>query len=201
MPSVEQKADRDEERIRLRAQSELSDRRYAHTAGVVEAAAKLAARYGEEVGKARLAAWLHDIAREWPTERLHLYAEKIELPSGFALIPALLHGPVAAHLAQEWFNIDDEDLLNAVRYHTTGRLGMSRLERIVCLADAIEVGRRYDGVEALRTLATTDLNRALAESFDQTLRHLLDRRQPIFPLTVMARNAFWDEVRLSTSKP
>ena len=137
------------------------------------------------------------MAREWPADKLQQYAERIEIPSGFALIPALLHGPIAASLAPEWFGIKDEDVLNSVRFHTTGRVGMSKLEMVICLADAIEPSRGYPNVEHIREVAQTDLVKALAESFDSTIQYLLESHQSIFPLTVMARNEFWDEVSRS----
>lgn len=185
-----------EQQIQKRVQAELSEARFVHTRGVVATAVELAARFGEDVHKARIAAWVHDIAREWPFEKQLQFAEGIEIPSGFALIPALLHGPIAASLAPEWFGVEDEDILNAVRFHTTGRVGMSKLEMILCLADGIEPGRQYPGVEQIREIAKTDLVLALAQSFDSTITYLLQTHQPIFPLTVMARNEFWDRMRI-----
>ncbi len=177
-----------------KAQAELSPARFEHTKGVVETAEGLARRYGVDVTKARVAAWIHDIAREWPQERLAHVAEQVEIPAGFALIPAILHGPIAAHLAAEWFGIDDEDIQNAVRFHTTGRVGMSDLEKVLFLADATEPGRKYPGVDKIRVLAERNLDLALAESFDNTILYLLQTHQPIFPLTVMARNELWEQV-------
>jgi predicted HD superfamily hydrolase involved in NAD metabolism len=188
-----------ENAIRQRVQASLSAARFEHTVGVVETAEQLAQRYGVDVKRARLAAWIHDVAREWPAEQLMQFAEKVEIPSGFASIPAILHGPIGAHLAGEWFGIDDEDVKNAIRYHTTGRVGMSDLEKVIILADAIEPGRRYPGVERIRELALRDLNTALAESFDNTLLYLIKTHQPIFPLTVMARNELWELVERQQS--
>jgi predicted HD superfamily hydrolase involved in NAD metabolism len=183
-----------EEQIRERVRAELSSRRFGHTVGVVKTAEQLAQRYGVSPGRARMAAWIHDLAREWPIDKLVQYAEKVEVPTGFGRIPELLHGPIAAALLREWFGVVDEEMANAVRYHTTGRIGMTVLDQIIYLADAIEPGRKYDGVDSIRQLASTNLSRALAESIDNTLRYLLNRRQPIFPLTVMVRNDLWEEI-------
>ncbi len=183
-----------EQEVAERVRAELSDARFAHTEGVVAAATELASRFGASVQAARLAAWIHDIAREWPIERLLQAALRMDIPSGFALIPALLHGPIAAGLAGEWFGVSDA-VADAIRYHTTGRVGMSVLEKVVCLADAIEQGRDYPGVNDIRTAAQSDLNLALAMSFDSTIHYLLLKREPIFPLTVMARNEFWELTR------
>jgi predicted HD superfamily hydrolase involved in NAD metabolism len=183
-----------ENAMQERVRASLSPARYEHTVGVVETAEKLAERFGVDVQRARTAAWLHDIAREWSTEQLLQVAEQVEIPSGFASIPAVLHGPISAFLASEWFGVDDEDVKNAIRYHTTGRVGMSDLEKVIILADAIEPGRRYPGVDRIRELALRDLNVALAHSFDSTLLYLIKTHQPIFPLTVMARNELWEQV-------
>jgi predicted HD superfamily hydrolase involved in NAD metabolism len=83
---------------------------------------------------------------------------------------AVLHGPIAAAFLEREFGIDDEEIADAIRYHTTGRPGMGLLEQVVCLADAVEPGRAYPGVERLRQLAFQDLDLALAEMFDSTLR-------------------------------
>lgn len=180
-----------EQDIVEQVQSQMSDARFAHTKGVVAASEELARRYGVDIQAARTAAWIHDVAREWPLERLLQYAERVEIPSGFALIPNILHGPIGAALAHEWFEVGDEEVMNAIRYHTTGRVGMSTLEKVLCLADAIEAGRNYPRIEEIREWAIRDLTQALARSFDATISYLLVRHEPIFPLTVMARNDLW----------
>lgn len=184
----------EEKEVEERVRAELSSVRFAHTEGVVEAATELASRFGADIGDARVAAWMHDVAREWPGERLLQAAEHMEIPSGFALIPSLLHGPIAAGLAVEWFGVEGS-VADAIRYHTTGRVGMSLLEKVVCLADAIERGRDYPGVDEIRDDARRDLNLALAKSFDSSISYLLHKQRPIFPLTVMARNEFWELTR------
>lgn len=181
-----------EAEVQEQVRADLSASRFAHTEGVVTSVTELAERFGADVQQARVAAWLHDMAREWPTSRLQQAAEKVDVPNGFAVLPGLLHGPIAAALAIEWFGIDD-DVANAIRFHTTGRVGMTRLEKVVCLADAIEPGRVYPGVQEIRSTAREHLELALAKSFDATLRYLIESQQPIFPLTVMARNEFWEQ--------
>lgn len=185
----------DEKTIAERVQAEMSQARFQHTQGVVEAAEVLAGRFGVDVEAARTAAWIHDVAREWPTEKLLQYAERVEIPSGFAVIPNLLHGPIGAAIAHEWFDVGNLDIANAIRYHTTGRVGMSQLEMILCLADGIEAGRNYPGIDDIRHWAELDLTYALAQSFDCTLTYLIKRNEPIFPLTVMARNDLWERVK------
>ncbi|QQE77360.1 bis(5'-nucleosyl)-tetraphosphatase (symmetrical) YqeK [Alicyclobacillus sp. SO9] len=173
---------------------ELSVQRFAHTRGVAETAEALAVRFGADPEKAKTAGWIHDIAREWSVDRAQDFARKIDVPQGFSQVPTLLHGPIAAYMLQHRFGLKDEDTANAVKYHTTGRAGMSLLEKVVCLADAIEPGRDFPDVPKIRDLATRDINRALAESFDSVIRFLLEEHRIILPLTVTTRNDLWRQV-------
>ncbi len=181
------------------ARQALSEARFQHTCGVVETAARLARQYGLDEERVQLAAWIHDAAREWPIDRLLAAAEEIDVPAGFAEVPILLHGSVAASLLQAEFGCTDADVLDAIRYHTTGRVGMTDMDKVLCLADAIEPGRSYKGVDTLRELAFTNLDKALATSFDQSIQYLIARHQPIFPLTVMARNHLWETILGNTN--
>ncbi|MDI3257355.1 MAG: bis(5'-nucleosyl)-tetraphosphatase (symmetrical) YqeK [Kyrpidia sp.] len=184
-----------EEEIREKIRVALSPARFTHVEGVVSTAERLAHRYGVDGKKARLAAWVHDWAREWPEERLEQAAAELGIDREVFGPPAVLHGPIAAASLVQEFGVDDGEIANAVRYHTTGRPGMSPLEQVVCLADAVEPGRAYPGVERLRRLAAQNLDLALAEMFDAALRDLLDRGRPVAVLTVLARNECWARVR------
>lgn len=167
----------------------LSPSRFTHVEGVVATAIDLARHYGVSVEKATIAAWLHDLAREWSKENLLEAAKLFTVPEGFAEVPILLHGPVAAHLGETLYGIDDEEILDAVRYHTTGKPDMARLCSVLFVADAIEPNRFYPGVTQLREEAFIDLRRAVRMSIDETIRYLLALERPLFPLTVLARNA------------
>ncbi len=102
--------------------------------------------------------------------------------------PQLLHGPVGAVVAREEYHIDDENILNAISYHTTGREGMNTLEKIIYLADFIEEGRSYPGVDALRKCAKIDLDTAMVMAFSNTIRYIAGIGGLIHPRTVIARN-------------
>lgn len=183
-----------EEQIREKIKAELSPKRFKHVEGVVQTADRLARIHGANPEQARLAAWIHDFAREWPQEKLVEMAKDNHIDDIYFEISELLHGHIAAILAPREFGIQDEDVQNAARYHTSGRTGMSLLEKVVCLADAIEPGRDYPVVEEMRRVAEEDLDLALAMSFDNTIEYLIHRRQPIFPLTVIARNDLWKSI-------
>ncbi|ARU63525.1 metal-dependent phosphohydrolase [Tumebacillus avium] len=169
----------------------LSPRRFQHVCGVVDAADLLAKRFGVDVEKARLAAWIHDYAREWPVDKWYETAKERGVDPAFFEVAEMLHGPIAASMLEDVFGLQDEEIAGAVRYHTSGRAGMTPLEKVVCLADYIEAGRDYPAVHDLRKQAEADLDLALASAFDNTIRFLLDKNKPIFPLTIVARNDLW----------
>lgn len=154
-------------------QKSLSKDRYRHTLGVEQTAVKLAQRYGEDVEKARIAALLHDCARCLDSaEMRRLVGER---GSGTAL-RALMHAPAGAKLAKERYGVTDESILSAIRWHTTGHEGMTRLEKIVYLADFIEPNRpNYPGLEKLRQEAFRDLDRAVRMAAENTMRYVRAR--------------------------
>lgn len=169
----------------------MKEKRYIHTLGVMETAIELAQRFGEDPKKAELAAILHDVCKFADID----WMEKIVREEGLdaRLIgwgSELLHGPVGAYVAQTEFQVTDEDVLNAIRFHTTGRPSMSRLEKIIYIADMIEPNRNFNGVERLREKAKKDLDTAMRACIRHSLAFLVDTKQPIFPLSVECFNDF-----------
>lgn len=164
-------------------------KRWKHTEGVMETAVILANRFGADPVKADLAALLHDLAKFWPIEEQ--VAVIVENQLDMELLQydkQLLHAEVGAFVAKRDYEIEDPEVLDAIRYHTSGRIGMTLLDKIVCLADYIEPGRDFPGVEEIRKLAEHHLEEALIAGFDSTIRFLLEKRKSIFPTTVFARN-------------
>lgn len=179
----------DRETLLRALRDEVPEPRYRHTLGVVEAAVRLAERYGADPTKAELAAILHDFAKFWPIDRLRAAVQASAFPQDvLAYDTELWHGPVAAEVAKARFGVADEDVLNAIRYHTTGRPGMSVLEKVVCLADYIEPGRQFPGVDEIRRLAEVDLDAALAKALGGTIAYLISRGMRVYPLTLLAYN-------------
>lgn len=183
--------------LRQRLAESLTPARYKHVLGVVETSVALARRFGAPVLDAELAASFHDLAREWPQDRLlaHARDRKLDVPAAWLEAPILLHGPVAADVARVEYGVEDADVLNAVYYHTTGRPGMGELEMVLFVADAIEPSRDYPGVDDIRLLAEKDLKAAALASLESTLRYALDRGFAIDLTTVNARNELLNEVR------
>ncbi|MGK7377829.1 bis(5'-nucleosyl)-tetraphosphatase (symmetrical) YqeK [Planococcus sp. 1R117A] len=160
----------------------LPENRYNHVRGVVETATVLAEKFNVPVEKARVAAILHDVAkfsdREWM--KSILISENMD-PLLLEYHAELWHAPVGAYMARTEFGIDDEDVLNAIKYHTTGRPGMSDLEKIIYIADLIEPTRKFSGVEELRQLADQGLNVMMEASVKHTIEFLVSKNQPVYP--------------------
>ena len=168
----------------------LTPHRFEHSLGVQDMAVRLAERYGGDRQKAALAGLVHDCAKdltmEQMEERLQRYALKLDEVS--LREPALIHGPLGACVAQDLFQIDDQEILGAICYHTTGRENMTLLEKIIYLADFIEPCRDYPGVERLRQIAWESLDRALLLSFDNTIAYVISLKSLLHPNTILARN-------------
>ncbi|WP_274651981.1 bis(5'-nucleosyl)-tetraphosphatase (symmetrical) YqeK [Paenibacillus humicola] len=169
--------------------AEMPERRWAHTLGVMETAVKLAERFGGDPEKADRAAILHDVAKYWPTARMETIIRGQGLPADLLdYDKELWHAPVGAFVAERDYGVSDHQVLDAIRYHTSGRERMTLLDKIVCLADYMEPGRDFPGVHKIRELAEHSLEKALIAGFDSTISYLLAQGKRIYPLTVAARN-------------
>ncbi len=163
-----------------------------HSRRVAETAGLLAARYGVDEESARLAGLLHDWDREQSSERLFAAAASaaIEVSSADATVPYLLHARTGASAVRETFPDLSEEIVTAVAHHTVGAVEMSDLDRVVYVADMIEPGRAYPGVEALRELATSaGLPELFASAYQQSILYLINSRKRIHPDTVSVWNA------------
>lgn len=171
--------------------SNLDKKRYEHTNRVVEEAVALSDIHDLDRNKARTAALLHDAMKNRSTAFLVSHLNEDPMTQLDAQRPPeVLHGFSAALFSRSEAGIEDEDILNAIRYHTTGRSEMSDLEKVVYLADVIEAGRSYAGLESLRELAYHDLDRAMLMALEMSLAHLQEKGRTIDPDTVSARDYF-----------
>jgi predicted HD superfamily hydrolase involved in NAD metabolism len=155
------------------ARERLSGKRYAHTSRVADVAERLARIHSLDPKRARLAALLHDTAREVGKEELLRVAEEEDLyMSDFEREwPILLHGPVAAELARRDLGVEDEEVREAVRHHTTGGQGMGSLALALFVADKIEPARTGPNVEELRDLAVEDLCEAATAALEGSISY------------------------------
>ncbi|NBD22911.1 bis(5'-nucleosyl)-tetraphosphatase (symmetrical) YqeK [Paenibacillus glycinis] len=169
--------------------AEMPERRWTHTLGVMETSIILAERFGGDPERAERAAILHDVAKYWPTARMETMIKEHGLPEELLRYDKeLWHAPVGAFVAERDYGVSDAEILDAIRYHTSGRERMTLMDKIVCLADYMEPGRDFPGVKHIRELAEHSLNRALLAGFDSTIMYLLQQGRRIFPLTIAARN-------------
>ncbi|NSL50258.1 bis(5'-nucleosyl)-tetraphosphatase (symmetrical) YqeK [Calidifontibacillus erzurumensis] len=169
---------------------QLTDKRYEHTIGVMETSIQLAKKYGADVKKAELAAIFHDYAKFRPKEEMEKIIISQKLPSQLLDYHSeLWHAPVGAYLVKEEAGIDDEEILQAIRYHTTGNKDMTLLDKIVFLADYIEPGRKFPGVDHVRELSQQSLDKAVIQALKNTIKFLLDKNQLIYPDTLETYNS------------
>lgn len=156
----------------------LSESRIRHTLGVRETAVELADRFGARMQAAAVAAILHDIAKALPLSEMQDVAKRwdLALPEDILESGDLLHGPAGAAIAGHELGIRDPEILSAIACHTVGKPGMSKLEKILFIADAIEPNRRpYPGLEDLRRLVQTDLDAAVLASMRRTREYVLSK--------------------------
>ena len=165
--------------------------RYIHSVNTMKAAVSLAEHYGEDREAAAAAGLLHDCAKDLRDDetleycRLHgIQVNELERRQVF-----LMHGEVGAILAAEKYEVNDEIILNAIRYHTTGHPDMNTMDKIIFLADYIEPGRTHNEVDNVRKLAYEDINKALIGAFDNIIRYVIRQKGLIHPDTIKARNS------------
>ncbi|TDQ38033.1 bis(5'-nucleosyl)-tetraphosphatase (symmetrical) YqeK [Aureibacillus halotolerans] len=167
----------------------LTEARMTHTLGVVETAVELAERYSEDKDKTAFAAMLHDCAKCIPPDEQKQYM--LDHNIGHDLLHFhhnTWHAVVGADLVRTQFAIEDDRVLYAIRYHTTGRQGMTTLEKIIFLADYIEPNRKFDGVDDVRDLAEKSLDAAIIKAMANTITMLVNTHQTVVPDTFFAYN-------------
>lgn len=166
------------QQIHDRLKEVLSPKRFKHSLGVMETAVKLAAQNGVDTKKAELAGLLHDCAREMTVEDILKICRQnnIEVDDISLIQPKLLHGPAGSIVAREVYGIEDEEILNAIYCHTTGRRNMSTLDKIIFLADYIEPGRDFPGVDKAREAVFEDLDKGMVVSLTGIIKHLVEKR-------------------------
>ena len=175
------------EELRPIALSYLKAKRIPHVLGTEQTAKELAERYGANVEKARFAALLHDATKRLSMEEqlalcehYHIALDELEQRA-----LKLLHAKTGAALARDVFGADDE-IYNAILWHTTGKPGMTVLEKVLYLADYIEPNRDFDGVEELRKVVWEDIDRGLAMGLTMTVEEMEERGNPVHHNTLEA---------------
>lgn len=176
--------------LREFVQERVTPFRFKHSQRVADLAVRLAKKHGLDAKEAYLAGMLHDLCRELPQEKLLALAKEhnIIVTEYEKNWPLVLHGKVASEIYRDKFNLSDA-VKEAMAFHVTGHPDMRELACIIYLADKLEEGRDYLGIEKLRLLAMEDYLAALLLSLDYSLYYLLQKGFPIHPDTVRLRNS------------
>ncbi len=174
--------------MRRKLQQTLAPSRYEHVMGVEETARRLAKQYGVDEARAGLAGLLHDCAKVSDRERMLAWAaaygvDRALLPQD---VPAAWHGPVGEAVARAEYGVTDAGVLHAIRVHTTGCEAMSLLDKVLYVADMIEPGRAYPGVDEIRAAARQSLDGAVLAAMRRKLAYVKSTGRALDPRTAQA---------------
>ena len=180
------------EEMRILLQQSLKPKRYEHSVRVYMTALKMAEHYHADVNKVAVASLIHDCGRQIPKEDSVAKAKELGIPVDPVeeTQPILLHAKLGVYYAIHKYGVspDDREVLEAIRYHSTGTVDMTQTAKIVFLADLIEPGRDFEGVETLREASFQDLDRGMLLSYDNTIRYLLEDGLLIHPDAIAGYN-------------
>ena len=176
--------------------SKLTPERYTHVLSVRELALDLAKRYGADLRKVNLAVLLHDCAKWMRTSEQYEAAanHEIQLDEIERRNPSLLHALIGAEFAVSHFDVDNPEILNAIRVHTTGSGKMTLIDKILYVADFAEPKRHHAEAHSVRELAYQDLDEAVFETSRYKIEYLLVKGVLIHPHTIDAYNSALQEI-------
>lgn len=170
-------------------QSQMSRERFQHVLGVEQVAVQLAEKFGVSTEAASIAALTHDYAKERSDKEMQelIFSEKLDL-EWLDYGSNIWHGPLGAVLVERELGISNPDILNAIRHHTIGAEKMTLLEQVIYVADYIEPGRNFPGVERARVLVEENLQEAVRYETKRILQHLIEQNRKIYPKTIATYN-------------
>ena len=184
------------QKLRKSLEKELKPDRFDHTLGVAYTAANMAFIHGADVEKALIAGFLHDCAKCMSHEEQIKICEKnkIDISEVERRNHSLLHAKVGMYLARTKYDVYDTDILNAIRWHTTGREDMPLLEKIIYIADFIEPNRKpLEDMETIRKEAYTDIDKCLAHILHNSVIYLKTIGKEIDDATMIAYEYYKDK--------
>lgn len=164
--------------------------RYHHSLRVLETATSLGKIYNVDLDKIRVASILHDCGKFQNIRNLLKMASKFDiiLDNVMEHNLELIHGPLGSRIAEIEYGIKDIEILNAIKYHTTGREDMTMLDKIIYISDYIEPKRSFQGVEEVRKMAFKNIERSILLAMEGTIKFLIENEKLIHLDTIKARN-------------
>lgn len=164
--------------------------RFAHSKGVEKMAGELARHYGFDPDKAELAGLMHDCVKNLPTDEMLRLCDELgcELDWVTRNEPKLIHAPLGAYYSKKIFGIDDDEIFDAIYYHTTAKADMPMLTKIIYMADVVEPNRNYETVDELRKLAFENIDLAILKAIDFTTCKIIQTGRMLHSETINARN-------------
>lgn len=179
------------EELLARIETQLRPKRFKHVLRVEQTAMALAQANGVDLEQASIAGLTHDYAKQRPDQDFIDAIRRYDMdPDLLNYGNAIWHGVVGAEFVKRELGITDEDILNAIRHHTTGAVYMTPLEQVVYMADYIEPARDFPDVDQARQVTAESLQRGVAYQAHHTLAYLVANNQPIYPKSIIAYNAW-----------
>lgn len=185
----------DRDKLERFMRDNLNESRYIHSLGVEKMATELAGLYGADIEKAAFAGRYHDIAKCFDQDESDELIRKYGVDPRYLGNRALAHSKIAAAILEKDFGVIDEDILNAVRSHTTGRVGMSLLEEIVYVSDAIEENRNYPELIELQEEAHENLDLVCWHIMNYAVEMILEKGRKLDSETIEAREFIENRLR------
>ncbi|MDH4129378.1 MAG: bis(5'-nucleosyl)-tetraphosphatase (symmetrical) YqeK [Spirochaetota bacterium] len=185
--------------IKSKLKETLSENRYTHILSVVETACFIGKNHNMDTTKLTFAALLHDIAKNYTLEQLIDFcsSRNLELDDIEINNHGLLHGKVARIIAQEDYQIHDEDILNSISSHTTGRVYMSGYEEVIFVADYSEPSRSLHNSEAITEIALVNLSEAVFKVITEKLIYVIETGRTIHPRSIDTYNYYRTKINAS----
>lgn len=173
----------------------LDEDRMNHSIRVAEVAAELACLYSEDIEKIKLAAILHDYAKNHPANELKRWIINSSLPKDLLFYhSAIWHGPVGALMIKQKYGVHDRKVLHAIHHHTTGNPQMTDFDKIIFVADYIEPARDFPGLKHVRESAYNDLDQTTYFILRNMIEYLMTKNQTIYPSTFYAYNKILEKL-------
>lgn len=168
--------------------NKIGEKRFKHSLNTAKEAVSLAKRYNADEDKAYIAGLLHDVAKGLPKQELEAAASEnnIEIDKYEKLNPELIHGKIGAAMVKRDLGINDEEILSAIKWHTTGYKNMTLLEKIIYLADIIEPGRNFKETDKLRAIAYKDIDDAMIFGLRHVMKFVKSKELTLHPNSLEA---------------